>query len=432
MHRALVLLPLALLATSAGAQSPSRASVPADTAAPPGVLADAVLRECRGLFGIRSRCVERTLGGVLERSGVARAMAVLDAAVARAPGLTAEAHGIAHGLGIAAYRSPETVAAIFASCPNTQIAGCYHGVIQGYFLDVARRTGELSAEELNGLCQPHRASPPLYYECTHGMGHGLMAAYGHRLPDVLARCDQLADPAARGSCWGGAFMENIVGALHPGHTAEAHSAASGHAAAADDHATMDHSGHGGAASGHGETAHAAAARPWRPLDRRDLLYPCTVVDAKYHAACYNIQTAAIMAMNGGRVGHTAKACSRAPREMVPVCHASMGRDLTAYARRDPGRTARLCRRAGAAETDCLRGAASALFDVALRPADALALCRAVGPDAQKAACYEAVARRVKLSTPEPRALAEACAAAEPAYVARCRAAAGLTAGDAGG
>ena len=358
VHRTLLLLPLALLATSASAQAPSRASVLADTAAPPEVLADAVLRECRGLFGTRSRCVERTLGGVLERSGVARAMAVLDAAVARNPGLTTEAHGIAHGLGIAAYRSPETTAAIFASCPNTQIAGCYHGVIQGYFLDAARRTGEVSAEDLNALCRPHVASPPLYFECTHGMGHGLMAAYAHRLPDVLTRCDQLADPVARDSCWGGAFMENIVGALHPGHTAEAHSAVAGHAAAEPDHSTMDHSAHGGAAaSGHGGTAHAAPARPWRPLDRRDLLYPCTVVDAKYHQACYTIQTAAILAMNGGRVGHTAKACSRAPREMVPVCHASLGRDLTAYARRDPHRTARLCHRAGAAETDCLRGAA---------------------------------------------------------------------------
>ena len=430
-YRSLLLLSLMLVATRASAQSPSPASVLADSAAPPEALADALLRQCGGLFGTRAKCVERTLDGVLERSGVARAMAVLDAAVARDPGLTQEAHGIAHGLGIAAYRSPETVAAIFASCPNTQIAGCYHGVIQGYFLDAARRTGEVSAADLNGLCQPHRASPPLYFECTHGMGHGLMAAYAHRLPDVLARCDQLTDPTARDSCWGGAFMENIVGALHPGHTAEAHSAVSHHAAA-EDHSTMDHSAHGGAMAGHAGMAHAAPAQPWRPLDRRDLLYPCTVVDAKYHQACYTIQTAAIMAMNGGRVGHTARACSRAPREMVPVCHASLGRDLTAYARRDPRRTAGLCARAGSAETDCLRGAAYALFDVALRPADALALCRAVGRDAQKTACYEAVARRAKISTPEPRALTDVCAAAEPAYVAACRAAAGLPSSEAGG
>lgn len=433
--RTLAVLALALLAAPAAAQTPA----PADTTSPEAAAA-AVLRECRGLLGPRARCVEQALDGVLERSGVARAMAVLDAAVARSPRLTPQAHGIAHGLGIAAYRSPETVAATFASCPNTQIAGCYHGVIQGYFLDVAARTGEVSAAALNALCQPHRASPPLYYECTHGMGHGLMAAYGHRLPDALARCDLVEDPTARDSCWGGAFMENIVGAMHPGHTAEAHAAVAHHAAADHagmqhgemDHGGMDHAAMGHAGMDHGAMAHAPPAKPWRPLSYADLLYPCTAVDAKYHQACYTIQTSAILAMNGGRIGHAARACNRAPREMVPVCHASLGRDVSAYARRDPRRAARLCARLGAAETDCLRGAAYALYDAASRPADALALCRAVSGDAQKTACYQAVARRVGIGTSDPRALAAVCAGAEPAYVSACRAAAGLPPGDGGG
>lgn len=413
--RPLAVAALALLAAPATAQTP----VAADTASPQAAAA-AVLRQCRGLFGPRARCVERALDGVLERSGVARAMAVLDAAVARSPRLTPQAHGIAHGLGIAAYRSPETVAATFASCPNTQIAGCYHGVIQGYFLDVARRTGEVPAANLNALCEPHRASAPLYFECTHGMGHGLMAAYGHRLPDALARCDLVEDPMARDSCWGGAFMENIVGAMHPGHTAEAHAAAITHGAT--DHAEMDHG-----AMDHGAMGHAAPAKPWRPLDYGDVLYPCTAVDAKYHRACYTLQTAAILAMNGGRIGHAARACNRAPREMVPVCHAGLGRDVSAYARRDPRRAARLCARARAGETDCLRGAAWALYDAASRPADALALCRAARRDEQKTACYEAVARRVRIGNPEPSVLAAVCADAEPAYVAACRAAAELPA-----
>lgn len=441
-------LSLALAALAVGAPTLAQtdgpapvASAPApavaDSAASPDAMAEGVLRECRGLLGTRSSCVERALDGVLRRSGVATAMAVLDAAVARNPGLTPQAHGIAHGLGIAAYRSPETVASTFASCPNTQIAGCYHGVIQGYFLDVARRTGDVSAADLDALCQPHRATPALYFECTHGMGHGLMAAYHHRLPDALAKCDLISDAAARDSCWGGAFMENIVGALHPHHTAEAHAAT----AHAGEHEGMDHGGmemdhaamgHGDehAAMGHGD-AHAgmqhdaAPARPWRALDRTDLLYPCTAVDAKYGRACYAIQTAAIMAMNGGRIGHTARVCRRAPGEMAAVCLASLGRDLTAYARRDPARTARLCARAGRGETDCLRGAAYALYDVALQPAEPLALCRAVSGDARKAACYTAVGERARISTPEPAALAEVCAAAEPAYVARCRTAAKL-------
>lgn len=402
------------------------APTPGDSAASPDAMAEAVLRQCRGLFGVRAGCVERALDGVLRRSDVATAMTVLDRVVARDAGLTPQAHSIAHGLGIAAYRSPETVAAIFASCPNTQIAGCYHGVIQGYFLDVARRTGRVTAGDLDALCQPHRAQPPLYFECTHGMGHGLMAAYSHRLPDALAGCDLVYDAAARDSCWGGAFMENIVGALHPAHTAEAHA----HTATTTAPATVQDDGHD---HDHGvldEIANGAPetpARPWRKLDRTDLLYPCTAVDAKYHRACYNIQTAAIMAMNGGRVGHTASVCSRAPGEMASVCLRSLGRDLTAYANRNPARTARLCARAGRGEIDCLRGAAFALYDVALRPEESLGLCRAVAGETRKSACYAAVGERARVSISEPAALAQVCASAESAYVATCRAGARLEA-----
>jgi hypothetical protein len=138
-----------------------------------------------------------------------------------------------------------------------------------------------------------------------------------------------------------------------------------------------------------------------------------------------MQTSAILAMNGGRVGHTARVCSRAPAEMVPVCQASLGRDLTAFASRDPRKTARLCARAGAAEAGCLRGAAYALFDLATRPEDALALCREARGNAQKTACYQAVARRARITTPAAPALEAVCAAAEAAYVPACRAAAEL-------
>jgi hypothetical protein len=404
---------------------PAAAQAPA--AAPTDALADSVLRACRGTFGVHGQCVERALDEVLRRSGIATAMAVLDRMVEKDGGLTPEAHSIAHGLGIAAYQSPETVAATFAQCPNTQIAGCYHGVIQGYFLDVAARTGQVAAADLDALCQPHRATPALFFECTHGMGHGLMALYGHRLPDALASCDLVSDPAARDSCWGGAFMENIVGALHPGTTAEAHAAtahgAMGHAGM--DHGGMDHGTMDHAAMGHTGMQQGAPARPWRALDRGDLLYPCTAVEAKYHRACYTIQTAAILGMNGGRFGHAAHVCNRAPDPMVAVCRASLGRDLTAYTHRDPERTAHHCQRLGAAAADCLRGAAYALIDVASRPANALPLCRAATGDTRKRACYAALGARARIATPDPAALAAVCAQVEAAYVGDCRAAAGL-------
>ncbi len=108
------------------------ARMAADSAASADSLGAWTRRGCRNLLGMVNReCVERALYGVLDRSGVAKAMATLDVLAVTEPAVRDESHPLAHGLGIAAYKNPETMATIFAECPNTQISGCYHGVIQG-------------------------------------------------------------------------------------------------------------------------------------------------------------------------------------------------------------------------------------------------------------------------------------------------------------
>jgi hypothetical protein len=421
----------------------SLARVQNDTLASPDSAAQWLRRGCRG--GESATCVERTLLGVLSRSGVARAMAVLDALAEADADMRREAHALAHGLGVAAYRDPQTVAEVFAACPNTQIAGCYHGVIQGYFLDAARRTGGVSAEAMNTLCAPHRARSALYFQCTHGMGHGLMALNHHQVPAALQGCDQITEAGARDSCYGGVFMENIVGETHPHSTAESHLAL---VEASGAHAGGEHAGHGDAAdahAGHGaapadshaghemgmnmsadSSAHAghgasAAAGTWKPLDRDDPLYPCTAVGERYQYQCYLIQTAAILPATHGDIAATARICAGAPARMVQVCYASLGRDLTSYAARDPARTAALCARAGeAAEPGCVRGAAVSLVDVAANPADGLALCAQAKGAALKSPCYEAVGGAMLGVTPEPARREALCAAVEADYVQLCR------------
>jgi hypothetical protein len=390
----------------------------ADTAARADSLASRVMAACSDARTARTQCVEQSLYFVLERSGIARSMAVLDVLAERDDDLRREAHGLAHGLGIAAYESPETVAATFAACPNTQISGCYHGVIQGYFLAQVKASGELTAQQLDALCTPHRPRLPLYGQCAHGMGHGLIALYRRDLPQALAACDRVSDGYARESCWGGAFMENIIGATHPGLTAEAHA----HAAGGDAAPAAEHHGAGHEGMHHDPPDSATAARPpWKPIDRNDPLYPCNAVAEKYGYQCYMIQTAAILANNHGDIPQTARDCALAPARLVPVCHASLGRDLTSYAARDPARTAELCSRAGpAAEPDCLRGAATALIDVAQDPRDGLGLCRATSAAALKEACYGAVIRWIATRVAGISTREAVCALAEPEYVDRCK------------
>lgn len=409
------------------------ARLEADSAAGPDSLAAWVKRGCGGLTGVRSECLERALYGVLDRSGIAKAMATLDVLAETDATARDNAHPLAHGLGIAAYKNPETMAATFAACPNTQISGCYHGVIQGYFLDVSRGGAPLTAAQLNAVCAPHLRDGLLWGQCNHGLGHGLMALLRNQLPSVLERCDLLTDGAAREGCYGGAFMENIVAVTHPEGTAESHHAMShgggaaaggehaGHGAAAGghegmDHAGMDHSGMDHAAMGHGE----AAATPWKALDRNDPLYPCTAVGQKYWYQCYLIQTSAILPAMAGDISHTAQACSRAPESMVHVCYASLGRDISAYAGRDPRRAQGMCAQAGAAaEPACVRGAAVALVEVNQHLDDGLALCRLTS-EASRAACYEGVASTLLINTPDPARREAVCAAWDAAWQDTCR------------
>ncbi|HEU4455639.1 MAG TPA: hypothetical protein VFR81_21420 [Longimicrobium sp.] len=412
-----------------GPESETLAPMAWDSASDPDSIAHWALRGCRrGSVNTRRDCIERALGSVIEPAGIGRAMGALDRIVARDVDMLRESHGLAHGLGIAAYRSPETVAATFAACPPTQISGCYHGVIQAYFLDMAARGG-VGAAEINALCEPHRGKGPIFFQCTHGLGHGLMAMLDNHVPASLDRCDLITLPVARDSCYGGVFMENIVAATHPEHTAHSHAAIAGSRRPAGEHAGHEAAGgHGHAEGDHGgHSPDSAAARPpWKALDAEDPLYPCTIVAEKYHRQCYLIQTAAILPRNGGDFAATARECTRAPESHVSTCWTSLGRDITAYAVRDPAKTAELCARVGAAaEPDCVRGAAATLVDTSSDPADGFAFCRVVAGAANKAACYRRVGDTLAGLFRDHARREEMCAAVEADHVDACRRGAGL-------
>lgn len=451
---------LVMAACTPGATGTSHASGPEpkawDRSSAPEEIAAWALSGCGGVLKTSATCVERALKSAIEPAGVGKAMAALNVMVERDAVIRREAHGLAHSLGIAAYRSPETVGATFAECPPTQMSGCYHGVIQGYFL--AQRESGVDAAKLNALCEEQRGrSQFLFFQCAHGVGHGLMAINAHHVPRSLEGCDLASDPFVRESCYGGVFMENIVAVTHPHHTAEAHAevpaqgggghdahAGHGATAAADPHAghgttasADPHAGHGAAPAadphaGHAGMDHAghgqqAAAEEWKALDRNDPLYPCNVVAAKYQAACYTNQTSAILWMNGGSVAATAKACEQAPAGMLRrTCFESLGRDITALASQDHGRSRSFCAIAdGEGEAACIGGVSQNLVNLAADPDEGMRFCRGVEGDANKRACYEGVGRMLFGLAPEPARREQICATADPAHVAVCRAGAGL-------
>jgi hypothetical protein len=403
---------------------------------------------CRRAPGGKVPCLERTLVALIDQAGIAKSMAVLDTLAVRDREIQDNAHPLAHGLGISAYRTPETLAATFAACPISQMSGCYHGVIQGYFLDLARQGKSIGTAELDGLCNPHKGNQFVYFQCAHGVGHGLMAVHENHLPMALEGCDLATDDFIRESCYGGAFMENIVNVTHPHNTAGGHAGTQGHAghgAAPPAQSAQGHDAHVGhgqqaqpagghdAHAGHGAAGGQQAAMQhgeWKALDRNDWLYPCNQMAEKYLLACYNMQTSAVLFFNYGDVGATAQVCERAPDAYQRACFMSLGRDITAFAAQDHGRTLDMCQRAGSTAAGrgkmwCALGAVQTLVNQSADPADGMRFCRAVEGTETKAECYQAVGEMVAALRGTDDARAQTCSAAESAFVAACLRGAGI-------
>jgi hypothetical protein len=425
-------LPSASSLAPAAAPAPAPADPPTRLEArtwtaqsPAGEIAGWAREGCARPAEGKDACIERMLVGLLDQAGIARSMEVLDSLAAADPEVFPNGHPLAHGLGISAYRGPRTLAATFAACPATQMSGCGHGVIQGYFLDMARQGRPLGAAELDALCEPHRAAPSVFSQCAHGMGHGLMAVHGNHLPAALAACDAASDGSVRDACYGGAFMENIVGVSHPHHTAGGHAGTQG--GGDGGHASHGADGHAAHAS-HGMTGMDHGA--WTALDRARPLYPCTELDHRYLQACYANQTSAIMFFNGGDVAATARACQGAPAEFSATCYISLGRDITAWVAQDHGRTIEQCGRAGQAAgerqgTWCLLGAVTTLINQAGDPQDGIRFCRAVpGTDARRE-CYRVVGESIGWMVDGTQARGRQCQTAEPEFAVVCRRGAGI-------
>lgn len=421
---------LAALLSWSCAPSASPASAPGDghahahaaAAGAPDALAAAAVARCGRLSGPRKQeCYDAELLGVLHAQGVRPAMEALDGVVARDRDAKRSAHVYAHGIGIAAYGGPDSVGAVFARCTPEHQSGCYHGVVQAYFVDARRSGGEVGAATANALCRDYRAEEGrpgdrwLQFQCAHGMGHGLVMFHGHDLPAALAGCDLLESPFERETCYQGAFMENLVNAIVPHHPASAlahgSDAAAAHGGGHDAH---------GAHAGHG--AGVAPASSFRALDPDDLLYPCSAVAERYWSACYSMQTSAILHHTGQDVARTAEVCGRVPLGMRTTCFMSLGRDISGMTTQDRAAARAKCALVGGAADRawCHVGVATNMLNVTARAEDGIAYCRELPSTEDKARCYEHVGGQLLVLADGDPAREEACRSAEPEYVDACR------------
>ncbi|HEX6693086.1 MAG TPA: hypothetical protein VF035_00105 [Longimicrobiales bacterium] len=368
----------------------------------------------------RMACYDANLLAVLKKDGVSSAMRVLDQLSALDVDAQREGHMLAHSIGLAAYDGPSKMSSRFRECSPILQSGCYHGVIQAYFVDIADDGGidAVSEKQINDLCGDYRASKDgdwLLFQCVHGMGHGLAQLTGHDLRRTLSGCDKLASPWERDGCFGGAFMENIQEAVAPHHSVGRPDAAGS--------AEMDHGGMDHAAMGHG-TATAA-----KLIDPKDPLYPCSDLPDRYLDSCYMMQTSVILHLNGGNFKDAAATCDKVEDTYRETCYQSLGRDVSAYTLGDFRRAVTLCANGDPAyQPWCHTGFVKNVIDVSADYRSGLGYCRVVTRPADRTACYRALGEEIAVLNPDPAARAAACTDVEPAFRSTCLSAAGVREG----
>jgi hypothetical protein len=356
---------------------------------------------CRiGTSDQRRSCYTQLFSDHLTKRGVADAVATLDAAAAADPDVAEHAHEYAHGIGIEAYAKSTDIVNTFTACGDGFSSGCRHGVIQAYF----ESRDQVTQPEVEGLCQPFKSSTAsrwVLFQCVHGMGHGLTMYRAHDLPKALDDCDLLSDSWDRESCYGGAFMENVINATAPHHPAT-ELAAHGH-------------------------HHMAMGSSFKAIDPADPLYPCSIMAERYLHACYQMQTSVMLNLNHGDIGNAAQSCERAPGPQRAVCFQSLGRDITSYSNRDPQKTADLCAKAREPyRPACYFGAVKALVDWTATTNAAFQFCAIVLREPGAPVCYHALGEEIATLLASSADKEEQCTRAQvPQAVEACRTGAGL-------
>ena len=355
-------------------------------------------KRCGSFYGeAKTDCYSKPLDSLASQGQVRVAMGtlahlgILDLDVKR------DGHVFAHGIGIAGEKSGGDIAKTFAMCDESNQSGCYHGVIQAYFASAKK----IGPTEVNGLCDAFRgptADRWIRFQCVHGTGHGLEMIYAHDLPKALAGCDLLGDDWDRRSCYGGAFMENIVDVSMPKHPAHDLEAGMGAMAGMD---------HGGKSS-------------YKEVNPADPLYPCSTMAERYLVSCYEMQTSVMLYLNKGDIGASAKTCDTAPVKMRYVCYQSLGRDISSYAMQDHAKSIQMCS-LGKPEYQpwCYFGLVKNFIDLNARADDGLNFCKKLTGEANKMKCYEAVGEEIGTLRNESGPRAALCEPSEPYYLEAC-------------
>jgi len=366
----------------------------------------------------KEQCYEPLFLTRLDQTGVAEALRALEAIGSVDPEVERNGHMYVHAIGITAYRRNPNWDETFGQCTELFQSGCYHGVIQARFMEL----GRITADDVNAMCEAYRNDPAerfVLFQCLHGLGHGLTMFSEHDLPVALESCDHLSLAWDRQSCYGGAFMENIMNATSPHHLVSDMMTEA--AAGGSDEGTRQ------AEADPGMAGHEHTSSGWIGLDEDDPHYPCSVLEQRYLRECYVMQTSAILWLNGWDIGAAAATCLTAPEGMRRTCVQSLGRDIAGHVVGDHERGLRECENAREdLRPWCHVGFVKNLIDVTATTGSAFAFCARLDAGPGRELCHQAIGEQLTVLRATAGERASECAqAVGEAEETACRRAAGV-------
>ena len=278
-------------------------------------------------------CRRQAFGNVAFREGPKPALALFQEKLAE-DAVEADCHRIAHTIGAASLQHYDgNVGKALAEGNGICASGYYHGLLEWKLAGVAK---DEVAKVARSVCDQTKSTSSsfVYYQCVHGLGHGVMLYTRYDLPGALRLCHGLRTDFDRVSCTGGVFMENQQ-------------------------------------SSYGITS------PW--LRKDDLLYPCGIVSQSDKTYCYLLVTSQILPRVGWDWRKTADWCRRSEKGFVRLCFQSYGRDASGNSRQDPAKARELCANAGSGEAECIFGAVRDILNTDPSDRGAAELCRLARP-----------------------------------------------------
>ncbi|HYR07913.1 MAG TPA: hypothetical protein VEQ60_09100 [Longimicrobium sp.] len=348
--------------------------------------------------------------------GPRAALDSLERLAAQDPWILGKGHQLAHTIGRYAMEKRKDLAVLGECTPRFQ-SGCFHGVLEGYFL----QGGTIDRASVANVCVGPVVRGFERMECWHGLGHGLMVHHAGNFRQALDICDALQEDQPRRECQDGIFMERAIRAMGAASINVGDGPGIGHAHGAEGHA--DHAATRGlSAADKQDGAGRFVAKIGARTEREQL---CSGVDAGHQPSCWAYQSLVLMSLTWPDYSRALRGCDAAPANAVDDCYQGFGKQILGGTFGDVPRMIAECRKGDPAHaTDCLMGGVEYFTDLDWRIEPGIDFCRQV-PGEAKARCYEMIGARLTLAHTEPEPVRAACRQVEPAYVRACLAGAGM-------